>query len=110
MPHFRFQAQKIIEAASQEEAEQIFASVTSCTFGADAPCEELSDHVEGRESILNSDYALYSIFTQNVQSVAEEEFGRMLTEMELATIEHKLDDYVDLHETVALCICQELER
>jgi len=99
MPYFRFWAEQIIEADSEEEAETIFND--DCT-GFAAECEKWP------RSRLEPDYELYNLVSQNAQAVAEEELSRKLTEEELAVVEHKLEDYIDWSEAMALCIQHEL--
>ena len=47
---------------------------------------------------------IYSINIEDVQNVAEEEFGRKLTKKELEIIEDKLGDYIDWYSAIDIAI------
>jgi len=50
--------------------------------------------------MVKNDTILYSINVEDVQTVAEEELGRKLTNAEIASVEDKLGDYIDWHTAV----------
>lgn len=50
--------------------------------------------------MIKNDTILYSINVEDVQTVAEEELGRKLTNAEITSVEGKLGDYIDWHKAV----------
>ena len=51
---------------------------------------------------------IYSINIEDVQNVAEEEFGRKLTKKELKIIEDKIGDYIDCYGAIDIAIQNEI--
>lgn len=47
---------------------------------------------------------IYSINIEDVQNIAEQEFGRKLTKKELKFVENKLENYIDWYEAINLAI------
>ncbi|MFQ5602644.1 MAG: hypothetical protein ACE5HS_05195 [bacterium] len=51
---------------------------------------------------MNLNKIIYSINIEDVQTVAEEEFGRELTDDELKFVEDKIGGYIDWYDTISL--------
>lgn len=51
---------------------------------------------------MNLNKIIYSINIEDVQTVAEEELGRELTDDELKFVEDKIGDYIDWYDTISL--------
>lgn len=49
---------------------------------------------------MDTSKIIYSINIEDVQNVAEEEFGRKLAEKELEIIEDKIGDYIDWYSAI----------
>ncbi len=47
--------------------------------------------------MITDETILYSINVEDVQTIAEEELGRKLTDSEIGLVEDKLGDYIDWH-------------
>jgi hypothetical protein len=58
--------------------------------------------------MIDTSKIIYSINIEDVQNVAEEEFGRELSEKELEIIEDKLGDYIDWYSTIDAAIQNEI--
>lgn len=54
--------------------------------------------------MINPSKIIYSINSEDVQNVAEQEFGRKLTEKELKVIQNKIGDYIDWYEAINTAI------
>jgi hypothetical protein len=50
--------------------------------------------------MINPEKIIYSINIEDIQTVAEQELGRKLTEEELRLVENKLGDYVGWYEAI----------
>jgi hypothetical protein len=50
--------------------------------------------------MITNETILYSINVEDVQTVAEEELGRKLTDAEIGLVEDKLGDYIDWHSAI----------
>jgi hypothetical protein len=61
--------------------------------------------------MINSETVVYSINVEDLQNVAEEEFGRKLTDEEIHLVENKLGDFIDWDAAIAAAIqqCLQLE-
>jgi hypothetical protein len=57
----------------------------------------------------NDETIVYSINMEDLQTVAEEEFGRKLTAKELRLVGNKLGDFIGWHDAVANAIQESLE-
>lgn len=53
---------------------------------------------------MNLDKTIYSINFEDIQTVAEQEFDRLLTDKELEIIEAKIDNYFDWYEPIIMAI------
>lgn len=51
---------------------------------------------------------IYSINIEDIQNVAEEEYGRALTSAELNIIENKIGEYFEWYDTIDMLIFDEL--
>ena len=51
---------------------------------------------------------IYSLNIEDVQNVAEEEFGRELTKKELKIVEDKVGDYIDWYSAIDMTIQNEI--
>ena len=58
--------------------------------------------------MIDASKIIYSINIEDVQNVAEEEFGRKLTKRELRIIEDKLSDYIDWYNAIDIAIQNEI--
>jgi hypothetical protein len=52
----------------------------------------------------NSEEIVYSLNVEDIQTVAEDDFSRQLTEAELQSVIQKLPDYIDWWEAISLSI------
>ncbi|MCX6829767.1 MAG: hypothetical protein NT002_10885 [candidate division Zixibacteria bacterium] len=52
---------------------------------------------------------IYSINIEDVQTVAQEEYGRVLTPDELKKVEDKIGDYFGWYDAIDMLICDQLE-
>jgi hypothetical protein len=59
---------------------------------------------------MRRDRIIYSINVEDVQTVAQEELGRPLSDHELRTIVHRLGDYLDWYEAVASVLANHLQQ
>ncbi len=50
------------------------------------------------------DRVVYSINVEDLQSVAEQELDRELTDEEIKLVEDRLGDYIDWYETIAMVL------
>lgn len=57
---------------------------------------------------MNTSKIIYSINIEDVQNVAEEEFGRKLSKKELGIIENKIGDYIDWYSAIDTAIQSEI--
>lgn len=53
---------------------------------------------------MNKDKIIYSINVEDVQTVAEEDLGRELTDDEVKFVEDKIGDYIDWFDTISLIL------
>ena len=44
---------------------------------------------------------VYSLNVEDIQTVAEEDLGRLLTEREIKIVEHNLPGYIDWHQAIS---------
>jgi hypothetical protein len=58
--------------------------------------------------MIKTSKIIYSINIEDVQNVAEEEFGRKLTKKELKIIEDKIGDYIDWYDAIDAAIQNEI--
>jgi len=58
--------------------------------------------------MIDTSKIIYSINTEDVQNVAEEELGRKLSEKELEIIEDKLGDHIDWYSAIDAAIQNEI--
>lgn len=58
--------------------------------------------------MIDTSKVIYSINTEDVQNVAEEELGRKLSKRELEIVEDKLGDYIDWYSAIDLTIQNEI--
>jgi hypothetical protein len=58
--------------------------------------------------MIETSKIIYSINIEDVQNVAEEEFGRELSEKELKIIEDKIGDYIDWYNAIDAAIQNEI--
>jgi len=58
--------------------------------------------------MIDTSKIIYSINTEDVQNVAEEELGRKLTKKELKIIEDKIGDYIDWYDAIDAAIQNEI--
>lgn len=60
------------------------------------------------DNILNNNTVLYKISVEDIQNVANEEFGRSLNEKEMRVIEHRIGNYLDWYNSIHNAILFEL--
>ncbi|MHB8174418.1 MAG: hypothetical protein ACYDFU_08190 [Nitrospirota bacterium] len=58
--------------------------------------------------MVNGEKIIYSLSIEDVQTVAEEKFGRKLTVTELKTVEDKIGDHITWYEIIEYLILDEL--
>lgn len=58
---------------------------------------------------MDNERIIYSINVEDVQNVAEQEFGRTLTEAEVNLIEDKVGDYFAWYDTLLMAIEDNLD-
>ncbi len=54
--------------------------------------------------MIDNSKIIYSLNTEDVQNVAEQELGRKLREKELKIVEDKIGDYIDWFEAINMTI------
>lgn len=55
------------------------------------------------------EHVVYSINVEDIQTVAMEEYGRILTDEELEVIEDNLGDYIRWHDIIEMVISNHLK-
>jgi len=58
--------------------------------------------------MIDTSRIIYSLNIEDVQTVAEEEIGRELSEKELEIVEDKLGDYIDWYSAIDFTIQNEI--
>jgi hypothetical protein len=59
---------------------------------------------------MKTSHIVYAINVEDVQNVAEEEYGRTLDDRELKLVEENIGDYIDWFSSVAACIAETVKK
>ncbi len=97
---YRIHNEWTYEAASEDQAKDMFADA-SADFAPDADVEQLPDD-DGE--ITCHYYEWYRIDTQDVQDVAEDVLGRLLTEDELCRVKKPFSEALEWRRAVEVCM------
>ncbi|MFQ5674858.1 MAG: hypothetical protein ACE5G1_03090 [bacterium] len=57
-------------------------------------------NIEMRIKSMDKEKVVYSISTEDAQTVAEQQFGRKLTEEEIKFLEGRIGNYIDWHDAI----------